>query len=165
MDGGNSVLFRPIMRVVAIYSFDQSVIADVWPVPEDRAQSSEGKGNGKPFPDCERLSLIGRSTSMLRKGLVSAAMAVLALGSIAMADDSAFSGSSQKADSTQVNENSAVNFTQAAIDPVVLADDQSAATPATPAATPAAAPAAERPRRHPRVRRKAPLCGAWIKSA
>jgi hypothetical protein len=77
---------------------------------------------------------------MLRKGLVGAAMAVLALGSIAMADDSALSGNSQAKDSTQINGISQVNFTQAAVNPVILADDQSAVAPAAPAAAPAAAP-------------------------
>jgi hypothetical protein len=74
---------------------------------------------------------------MLRKGLVGAAMAMLALGSVARADDSAVSVSLQNPDSAQVNGDCPINLANAAINPVVLADDQSSA-----AAAPAAAPAA-----------------------
>jgi hypothetical protein len=78
---------------------------------------------------------------MLRKGLIGAAMAVLALGSVAMADDSALLGSSQTPASAQIEENSQLNFSQATVNPVVLADDQAAVAPAAPAAAAPAAPA------------------------
>jgi len=77
---------------------------------------------------------------MLRKGLVGAAMALLTLGSAAMADDSAVSGSLQAPGSSQVDSNIPVDLARAAINPVVFADDQGAAAPAAAGATPSGAP-------------------------
>ena len=77
---------------------------------------------------------------MLRKGLVGAAMALLTLGSAAMADDSAVSGSLQMPGSSQVESNIPVDLARAAINPVVFADDQSAAAAPAAAATPSGQP-------------------------
>lgn len=72
---------------------------------------------------------------MLRKGLIGAAMAMLTLGSVAMADDSAVSGAWQSPDDSQVNSTLMPVDGGLAIHPVVFADDQSAAAPAEAAPT------------------------------
>lgn len=77
---------------------------------------------------------------MLRKGLVGAALAVLALGSAAMADDSQ---SAAIASNPSVDSNIPVNLAQYAINPVVYGDEEAAPPPA--AAVPAAAPPAAAP--------------------
>ncbi|HEX4053500.1 MAG TPA: outer membrane beta-barrel protein [Tepidisphaeraceae bacterium] len=75
---------------------------------------------------------------MLRKGLVGAAVAVLALGSAAFADDSS-GAASPAGNKTQVNSNVPADLPQTAINPVYW-DDQVPPAPATPApGTPAPA--------------------------
>ncbi|MGD0768931.1 MAG: outer membrane beta-barrel protein [Tepidisphaeraceae bacterium] len=78
---------------------------------------------------------------MLRKGLVGAALAVLALGSAAMADNAvSSSGATPMGSSPGINSNIPVDLARVAIDPAVYADDQATSAPAAPAAE--AAPAA-----------------------
>ncbi|MGA2441945.1 MAG: outer membrane beta-barrel protein [Tepidisphaeraceae bacterium] len=81
---------------------------------------------------------------MLRKGLVGAALAVLALGSAAMADNAVSSPGATPTDSSPgINSNIPVDLARVAIDPVIYGDDQAASAPAAPAAEAAPPPAAE----------------------
>jgi len=75
---------------------------------------------------------------MLRKGLVGAALAVLALGSAAMADSAVSAPGATPTDSSAgINNNIPVELARVAVNPVVFADDQATSAPAA-----AAAPAA-----------------------
>ncbi|MGD0462331.1 MAG: outer membrane beta-barrel protein [Tepidisphaeraceae bacterium] len=82
---------------------------------------------------------------MLRKGFIGAAIAALALGSAAFADDST-KVASQVGTQAQINSKAPVDPASPAINPV-YGDDQIPAAPASPAApvAPAAAPAAPAP--------------------
>jgi hypothetical protein len=82
---------------------------------------------------------------MRRKGLVGAALAVLALGSAAMADTAVSApGATPAEGNAGINSNIPVELARVAVDPVIYGDDQATSAPAAPA-TEAAPAASEEP--------------------
>jgi hypothetical protein len=82
-----------------------------------------------------------KELDMLRKGLVGAALAVLALGSAAMADNVVSAPVATPTDnSAGINSNIPVELARVAVNPVIYGDDQATSAPAAPAAAAAPAP-------------------------
>src|SRR5580700_8502933 len=104
-----------------------------------RLSSPRGKGKCRLSISSDFAFLFGRSSIMLRKGLVGAALAVLALGSAAMADDSQTAINAAPA----VDSSLPVTITQDSVNPIYGDDTGTAAPAAAPAEAPAAPAAPE----------------------